>query len=245
MTVIALQTKLAPAQPAANGAPAPRATTIIAEHRKLQIPSWVTDLASFRRWADLDEFPENARICYLQGELWVDLTMEQIFTHNALKTAVTVVLYTLVTAGKLGRFFSDGVRISHVGVDLSAEPDGLFVSYTSLEQNKAQFIPGKEGGFVEVEGTADMALEIVSTSSETKDLETLFDLYWQAGIAEYWLMDARGDDLVFEIYHRGSKGYVATRKQAGWVKSKVFGQSFRVMRDTDSAGLPRFTLEMK
>lgn len=70
-------------------------------------------------------------------------------------------------------------------------------------------------------------------------------LYWLAGIPEYWLVDARGDTVEFTIYQRGAKGYVVARRQGGWIKSKVFGASFRLTRGADDLGHPEFTLESK
>lgn len=58
-------------------------------------------------------------------------------------------------------------------------------------------------------------------------------------------MDARGKDVEFEILKRGPKGYTATRRQAGWVKSAAFGKTFRLTRGTDPQGNPEFTLEAK
>jgi hypothetical protein len=54
-------------------------TTVVAEGDFVQIPDWVEDLESFRRWAHSDEFPETGRICYLDGEVWVDMSKEQFF----------------------------------------------------------------------------------------------------------------------------------------------------------------------
>ena len=42
-----------------------------------------------------------------------------------------------------------------------------------------------------------------------------------------------------------AKGYAAARKQDGWLKSAVFGKSFRLVRGTDATGNPEFTLEVK
>ena len=60
------------------------------------IPEWVGDLASFRRWCRSDEFPERGRIDHVQGTVWVDLTMDQVFPHVHVKTEFTVVLGGLV-----------------------------------------------------------------------------------------------------------------------------------------------------
>ena len=91
----------------------------------------------------------------------------------------------------------------------------------------------------------DMALEVVSDSSVLKDTVTLRDLYAQAGIPEYWLVDVRGERVVFDIFRLTAKGYVATRKQGGWLKSAVFGKSFRLLQQTDNLGKPEYTLAVR
>src|SRR5690349_1237863 len=40
----------------------------------VDIPLWVIDLDSFRRWMDSDDFPEEGRINYIKGEVWVDMS---------------------------------------------------------------------------------------------------------------------------------------------------------------------------
>jgi Uma2 family endonuclease len=90
-----------------------------------------------------------------------------------------------------------------------------------------------------------MVLEVVSDSSEKKDNQTLFEAYYEAGVTEYWLVDARREEVEFHIYKRGAKKFTATKKQEGWAKSAVFGKTFRLTRDTDATGNPEFTLEVK
>ena len=76
----------------------------------VRIPPDIVDLESFRRWACSDDFPEHGRFCYLAGELWGDLSVEQLFTHNRVKTRIVSALDALVAAEDLGYFFSDGTR---------------------------------------------------------------------------------------------------------------------------------------
>ena len=135
--------------------------------------------------------------------------------------------------------------LSNAEADLSGNPDGLFVSNASFRSEKVRLIEGAESGFVEMEGSPDMVLEVVSDSSEIKDSELLRDLYWKAGIREYWLVDARGDQLQFDIFRRTSRGYSVTTKTAGWMKSAVFNQSVRLTRRTDELGHPEFTLRVR
>jgi hypothetical protein len=43
-----------------------------------------------------------------------------------------------------------------------------------------RLIVGKDGGFVELQGSPDMVLEVLSASSEEKDTVLLKAAYWEA-----------------------------------------------------------------
>jgi len=131
------------------------------------------------------------------------------------------------------------------GANLACQPDGIFVSYESLDTGRIRLVEGVREGYVEFEGTPDMVLEVVSTSSVEKDTILQFDLYWQAGIREYWLVGARGERLEFDIWRHTPNGYVVTRKQGGWIRSAVFGKSFRLTRQSDERGDPEYTLAVR
>src|SRR5215813_6296942 len=98
----------------------------------LCIPEWVRDLTSFRRWADSKEFPEEGRISYLNGEVWVDMSREQIFSHSLVKTEFGAVLSPLSKKERRGKYFVDGPYLSHVLADFAHVPDGIFISEESL-----------------------------------------------------------------------------------------------------------------
>jgi Uma2 family endonuclease len=219
--------------------------TVVNETNQVSVPSWVGDLESFRRWMDGEEVPEKTHIYYLKGDVWVDMSKEQVFTHTLVKTEIAVVLGGLVKAQRLGRYFVDGVLLSAVPADISGVPDGIFVSNAALEDGRVRLVKGAEEGYVELEGAPDMVLEVVRRSSEHKDKVFLPDAYWEAGIREYWLVDARRQPLSFAILRSAAKGYVATRKQQGWVKSAVFGKSFQLRQTTDALGHPEYTLAVR
>jgi Uma2 family endonuclease len=172
-------------------------STIQFETEAVHLPLWVTDLESFRRWMDSEESPEKATVCYLAGEVWVEMSKKQ---------------------KRLGRYFSDGLFLTNIDADLSTKPDGTFASRATFDSGRVQLIEGAQEGFVELEGTPDMVLEVASSSSVSKDTEWLRDLSWQAGIAEYWPVDCRGERLEFEILRHTSRGYSASRKTGGWIK---------------------------
>src|SRR5205807_8068350 len=90
------------------------------------IPNGIVDLESFRRWARSDDFPETGTFSYLDGEIWVDSNMEQLFTHNQVKAAITGPLVVLTQQLHCGRFVPDRMLYTNIQANLSTEPDGLY-----------------------------------------------------------------------------------------------------------------------
>ena len=212
---------------------------------KISVPFWVVDIESFRRWMDTDEFPKKGRIWWLCGEVWADMSKEQIFTHLVVKNEFAFTLTGLAKKGKKGLFIPDGLLLSNFEGDISGNPDGTFISNETLGSERVRLIEGAEGGYTELQGAADMVLEVVSDSSEEKDLVTLKQAYWEAGVQEYWIVDAREDEAIFEILYRTARGFAVRRKKAGWVKSDVFGKSFRLVRTMNALKHPEFSLQVR
>ncbi len=210
----------------------------------VDIPPWVIDLDSFRRWADSEEFPQEGRCDYIKGQVWVDMSKEQIFTHAAVKNEFNIVLGSMVKAGQLGLYLPDGVLLSNVDADIAVNPDAFFASHAA-RQDRVRLLEGKKGGYVEMEGSPDMVLEVVSDGSVRKDMQQLRQDYWTAGVREYWLVDAREEPLIFDILRYTPKGYRTTPNKDGWMKSAVFGKSFRLTQQTNDHGDPEFTLEVR
>jgi Uma2 family endonuclease len=124
-------------------------------------------------------------------------------------------------------------------------PDALFVSNDARKAGRVKEIGDPPQDCVELEGPPDMVLEVVSNSSATKDLVDLPQLYWEAGVLEYWLIDARTKKTRFEIRRQGRTKYRLTRSSGGWQRSDVFGMSFRLTRKSDRLRWPLYTLEVK
>jgi Uma2 family endonuclease len=215
------------------------------ESAEVTIPDWVVDLESFRRWVDAEDVPEKAHIAYLNNGVWLDMSKEQVFSHVLVKTEISSVLREIVKKVDLGLLLGDGVRLTNLEADFSVRPDCTFASKGSFSTERVKLVEGIEEGFLELEGAPDMVLEVVSPTSIRKDTEIMRRLYAEASIQEYWLVDARKEPLTFDILRLTSRGYVATRKQQGWVRSAVFDKSFRLIRKTSALGHPDFTLEMR
>jgi Uma2 family endonuclease len=219
--------------------------TIVVDDVELEIPSWVKDLASFREWVDDPSFPDKVPVWWLRGKVWADMSREQLFTHNLVRTAITSVLFQIVANEELGIVWSDGAFLSNKEANIGGKPDLVFCSHDSLASGRTTLVEGADGGPVEVQGTPDVVLEVISKSSVTKGKRDLFESYWAAGIPEYWLVDARRSPLIFEIYKHTPDGYISIRKRDGWIKSNVFGRSFRLIAATDRSRLPTYKLELR
>ncbi len=230
--------------PTAGGVPPVRRSTVVFQG-KVSLPPWVDDLESFRRWAYSDDFPTTGWFSYLGGVIWVDPSREEFLTHNQVKGAYTITLGSLLRQIRTGRFVPDRMLLTNPAIGLSTEPDGLFFLWATLQSGRLRLLPGKKTGYMELEGTPDMALEIISETSVRKDDEILRDLYWKAGVTEYWLVDARGDSPKFDILRHTPEGYVATPAKDGWVRSEVFGCEFQLVRELDPLGHPEFFVNVR
>jgi Uma2 family endonuclease len=225
-----------------------KGVNVLTTDEAVLVPRWYPDtLAEFREWATNSDngLPEKTRTDFYKGEVWIDVGREQVFTHVEVKTEFMAVLGALAKWEKLGHYFANGILVTNEAAEWSGNPDGTFISYEAVRTGRVTFVEGADEGFNEVAGTPDMVLEVVSPSSVRKDTVRLRGAYWEAGIPEYWLVDARGETPEFDILKRGPKGYSETRKADGWLKSKVFGKSFRLVRGTDPNGDPEFTLQVQ
>jgi Uma2 family endonuclease len=119
----------------------------------------------------------------------------------------------------------------------------MFLSNESLRTGKARLRKGKKS--IEVLGTPDMALEVISPTSVEKDTVSLMRLYWLAGISEYWLIDGRKESPHLDILRRGKAKYTPAPVVDGWVKSALFGKAFRLVCRDAAHDVPVFRLEVK
>jgi Uma2 family endonuclease len=211
--------------------------------QEYHLPATFEDRRAFLHWVESTGSHRPARFDYCAGELWVAFDEED--RHVRLQQAFEDYLeFTLSGRGPSGRFFTGGCRIHPDCSALSAAPDGAFV-LTERLQARTVSLSDRGGDRFWIEGSADMVLEIVSAGSARRDTVRLRELYWQAGISEYWLVDAREKRSRLEILRSTVRGYVAGRKQDGWVRSAVFGKSFRLIQETDVRGHPAFRLEVR
>ncbi len=203
-------------------------------------------LADFRRWTASDDFPDRGRIDYIQGRIVIEMSPEDLHTHGKLKTELVGVLWRRVKHEELGELYSDRARVCCPDADLSAEPDVVFVSESSLDSGRVRLVPKAGGGtdrYIELEGPPDLVIEIVSDASVRKDTEDLPRGYYQAGVSEFWLTDARGADLIFRIHRRGASQFEPAETDAdGYQYSDVLRRWYRLDRTRSAKGRVVFNL---
>lgn len=223
--------------------PARKGDDWIVVNEQVRIPTTVTDFDSFREWCRSDEYPEEGDVFWIGGTIWIEVAAEDLPTHNFVKQEIARCLDNLVRETESGVIIADRMRLVHEGASLSVEPDLMFVSTESVRTGGVRIRANDRGRILEVEGAPDMVLEAASDSSESKD-DRLEELYFAAGIPEYWRIDARGSEPRFEILRRGPRGFVAAPRRAGRLKSTVFGRTFRLVVTAGPIGIPKYTLEV-
>jgi Uma2 family endonuclease len=213
----------------------------------LRIPANAYTLSGFRAWIDSDEFPEKLRATFLNGTILLDMSMEDLTAHNKVKTAVTTRLVALDPDEEVGSYYADGARVTNDEADVSNQPDGVYFTWETVDAGLVRLVEreGEEGCYMEIEGSPDWVMEVVSNSSVRKDTVDLRRAYHRAGIREYWLIDARGEEIDFQILVWRKNGYVAARRKDGWQHSPVFGRSFRMTRTRHKRGIRIYHLEVK
>lgn len=209
------------------------------------IPDEATaSLAAFRRWALSDDSPSRGRFDFIDSEIEVEWEPEDFFTHGTLKGELLRGISDEIGKAEGGYLFTRA-RFSCPATNLSAQPDGTFVSVQSVESGRIGLMP-KPGGeawqYVELEGPPDLVVEVVSDSTVRKDTKRLPHAYFAAGVTEFWLVDGR-KDLTFVLHARGESGYEPVAADAeGFQPSAVLGTSFRLDRTKDRLGAWQYDL---
>jgi len=207
---------------------------VAAVYDALAVPSSAVLLEGFREWSRSDEFPDTGRIDYLAGEVEIEMSPEDLYTHGTVKTAIVAELFARIARPSRGFVFADSTRVSSPPSDLSAEPDVVVVLLESFELGRVRHVAAANKGpgrFVELEGAPDLVVEILSDSSVDKDTRRLPPRYAAAGIGELWLIDARGSELRFEVKILEGGAYRDARPDAeGWARSPLLAARVRLTR---------------
>ncbi len=119
--------------------------------------------------------------------------------HQRILRFLTLLLSAFVDSRHLGELIVAPFEMRLADLDRSREPDLLFVATEHLERFDAQ----------RLNGAADVVVEILSTSSATRDRRDKLAEYAAAGIPEYWIIDPRFDPAIVELCTLTEDGYYA------------------------------------
>jgi Uma2 family endonuclease len=213
----------------------------------IRIPAKAWTLEGFRSWAKSDTFPDIGQFSYIGGEVLIDMSPEEIDTHNSVKSQVSYAIVNINNHEDLGMFLADRMLVTNLAAELSTEPDAGFLLYKTIRSGRATFIEksDKSGRFVEVLGSPDWLLEIVSKHSVRKDTKLLKEKYHRAQVTEYWLIDARGRRIDFQIMRWEKENYAPAPKRGEWQWSGIFRRYFRLERIKNRVGYWRYILKTK
>jgi Uma2 family endonuclease len=138
--------------------------------------------------------------------------------HENIRGFLHPLLRLFVEAHHLGRVYSEPFQMK-TGPDLPGRaPDVFFVASGNLGRVKR----------LNLEGPADLVVEIISPGSRATDRGDKFYEYEQGGVPEYWLLDPerqqaefylRGNDGIYRLVPLGSDGIYHSEALAGlWLK---------------------------
>lgn len=210
----------------------------------VNVPSSALSHEGFREWVKSDDFPERVRASFVGGEAFLEMSPESLHSHAKVKLEVSVVVAPLVRALGLGETYPDGTLVTNQAAELSTEPDLVVVTWEAWESGRVVATPKKNRAddAIELVGTPDLVVEIVSDSSVRKDLVALRERYARAGIPEYWIIDALGEDIHFEILVLGADGYAPRAPSGEPQPSPLLGRTFELTRAKSRIGTWTYTL---
>lgn len=209
----------------------------------IEVPFEVRTLDGFRAWMARSE-GRPGRASFFEGEVFLEMNQDYR-SHEPVSTQVNARLTLLAGELGIGRYFTPPSWITWAPAHLSTEPDGFFARWESLRSGRLALHPDHANELV---GVPDFVLEIISASSARKDRILLRRGYREAGVGEYWVIDARLEDRHPElgVFVLGAGEYAQVEPDAeGWTASPTFQRAFRLRRGIDPAGLPEFRLEAR
>jgi len=189
-------------------------------------------LQRFRTWAHSPRYPEFGKFSYIQGTFEADPGPMNHSAHGAVLRQLICALNQLIDGNQFGQLFISGAMFVNEQAIVATHPDIMFCTWETLESGRA----GLRSYDVcdsanEVYGSPDLAIEIVSADSAIKDKVRLKKAYFECGIPEYWLIDARGAQLEFNLFVRSDNEYRPVKADTdGYLLSPLFGRAFRLDR---------------
>lgn len=147
--------------------------------------------------------PEDRRYEIIDGEPF--MTPSPKTFHQRIILRLAELINDFVKKGNLGEVFIAPYDVVLSKHDI-VQPDIIFVS-----KERSNIITE-----LNIQGSPDMVIEILSPSTKERDLVLKRKLYAAFGIKEYWIVDPENEKIT--LLTLGKEGYVA-QKATGIIKS--------------------------
>lgn len=160
--------------------------SVLAEERRVQRHS-----STKLTYADFERFPDDGlRHEIIEGEHYV--TPAPSTRHQRILLMLSHLLQSYLETRHVGEilFAPFDVLLSEFNV---FEPDLVYISNT-----RAHLLTEKN-----LQGSPDLAVEILSPGTRSRDMRLKREVYERTGVEEYWLIDPETD--VVEVYRRSAE----------------------------------------
>jgi Uma2 family endonuclease len=181
----------------------------------LSQPEYITE-EEFVDWYD-----EDVKAEFIDGEVLLHSPVS--IDHDNVGTFLTTLLNLLINKNNLGKLCGSSRIQTLLRPGLRREPDLMFIAKDRLSIMRKNHI----------EGAPDLAVEIVSPDSLTRDWREKYYEYERAGVKEYWVIDPEAKRMdMYRLDEHGNyelipleKGKLHSRILPGfWVKPEWFWQ---------------------
>jgi Uma2 family endonuclease len=159
------------------------------EKRRTQEQRLTMSYREYMAWSSGDIHTE-----WVEGEAIVFLPPTT--THALLTGFLFRLMAPFADFFKLGVVIAAPFEMRLIPGRVSREPDLLFVA----RENGDRLTPDQ------LEGPADLVVEIVSEESGSRDRVHKYAEYERAGVREYWIIDPRPGRQETDLFHRSSEG---------------------------------------
>jgi Uma2 family endonuclease len=150
----------------------------------------------------------HVRAEWVEGKVIVMSPVSQV--HNALTTWLSHLVVSYLEVHSVGELLGPEFMVWLAGGKSRRVPDLLFVSAPRRNLVKETYL----------DGSPDLAIEVVSNDSQSRDWREKYFEYEAAGVREYWIVDPFSQQI--EAYSLGEDNkYVRVAEVEGKIPSTV------------------------
>jgi len=144
-------------------------------------------------YADFLRLPDDGwRYEVIRGELHMSPPPRE--QHQYASVELTLAIGNFVKARKLGRVYAAPFGVILGDIATPVQPDLVFVSAERIEA-----VVTEDG----LKGAPDLVVEILSPSTWLTDRRTKFEVYQEAGVREYWVVDPKVGTIEVFVLREG------------------------------------------